>query len=56
MRLRDAIEQGALQNGVTKDEIHAGLMQTAGHCRVPLALAAFRVADEAIKTYQSPAT
>src|SRR5690606_30832613 len=36
--------KGALQNGVTKDEIRAVLMQASVYCGVPLALAAFRVA------------
>ncbi|WP_028203968.1 carboxymuconolactone decarboxylase family protein [Paraburkholderia nodosa] len=45
--------KGALRNGVTKDEIRAVLMQAAIYCGVPLALAAFRVATEAIKAYEA---
>jgi 4-carboxymuconolactone decarboxylase len=45
--------RGALRNGVTKEEIRAVLMQAAIYCGVPLALAAFRVATEAIKAYEA---
>ena len=45
--------KGALRNGVTKEEIRAVLMQASVYCGVPLALAAFRVASEAIKTYEA---
>ncbi|MFS2155966.1 carboxymuconolactone decarboxylase family protein [Pseudomonas sp. Pseusp122] len=45
--------RGALRNGVTKDEIRAVLMQAAIYCGVPLGLAAFRVASEAIKAYEA---
>lgn len=45
--------KGALTNGVTKEEIRATLMQAAVYCGVPLALAAFRVASEAIKAYEA---
>jgi 4-carboxymuconolactone decarboxylase len=45
--------KGALRNGVTKDEIRAVLMQASVYCGVPLALAAFRVASEAIKAYET---
>jgi 4-carboxymuconolactone decarboxylase len=45
--------RGALRNGVTKEEIRAVLMQAAIYCGVPLALAAFRVASEAIKAYEA---
>lgn len=45
--------KGALRNGVTKDEIRAVLMHTSIYCGVPLALAAFRVATEAIKAYEA---
>jgi 4-carboxymuconolactone decarboxylase len=45
--------KGALRNGVTKDEIRAVLMQAAVYCGAPLALAAFRVASEAIKAYEA---
>ncbi|OLO09948.1 gamma carboxymuconolactone decarboxylase [Chromohalobacter japonicus] len=40
--------RGALNNGVTKTEIRAVLMQTAAYCGAPLALAAFRIASEVI--------
>lgn len=45
--------RGALRNGVTVEEIRAVLMQAAIYCGVPLALAAFRVASDAIKAYQA---
>lgn len=45
--------KGALTNGVTKEEIRAVLMQAAIYCGVPAALAAFRVASEAIKVWDS---
>lgn len=45
--------RGALRNGVTKEEIRAVLMQAAIYCGVPLGLAAFRVASEAIKAYEA---
>ncbi|HYG44978.1 MAG TPA: carboxymuconolactone decarboxylase family protein [Bordetella sp.] len=47
--------KGALQNGVTKDEIRAVLMQASVYCGVPLALAAFRVASQAISAYEADA-
>lgn len=43
--------QGALRNGVPKQQIQATLMQTAIYCGVPAALESFRVASEAIKTF-----
>lgn len=45
--------RGALTNGVTKEEIRAVLMQASVYCGVPLALAAFRIASEAIKAFES---
>lgn len=45
--------KGALTNSVTKEEIRAVLMQTAIYCGVPAALAAFRVASEAIKVWEA---
>lgn len=45
--------KGALRNGVTPEEIRAALMQAAIYCGVPLALAAFRVASEAMKAYEA---
>jgi 4-carboxymuconolactone decarboxylase len=47
--------KGALKNGVTKEEIRSVLMQAAVYCGAPLALAAFRVASEAIKDYEAQA-
>jgi 4-carboxymuconolactone decarboxylase len=47
--------KGALRNGVTKDEIRAVLTQASIYCGVPVALAAFRVATEAIKAYEAEA-
>ncbi|MFM0300774.1 carboxymuconolactone decarboxylase family protein [Paraburkholderia sediminicola] len=48
--------RGALCNGVTREEIRSVLMQAAVYCGVPLALAAFRVASEAIKAYDDEET
>ncbi|MCY1288379.1 4-carboxymuconolactone decarboxylase [compost metagenome] len=45
--------KGALTNGVTREEIRAVLMQAAIYCGVPAALAAFRVASEAIKAWDA---
>ncbi|MBI6885034.1 carboxymuconolactone decarboxylase family protein [Pseudomonas putida] len=45
--------KGALTNGVTKDEIRATLMQAAIYAGVPLALAAFRIAGDAIKAWEA---
>jgi 4-carboxymuconolactone decarboxylase len=45
--------KGALRNGLTKAEIRAVLEQAAIYCGVPVALAAFRVASEAIKAYEA---
>ncbi|MGS0896360.1 carboxymuconolactone decarboxylase family protein [Burkholderia stagnalis] len=45
--------RGALRNGVTKAEIRAVLMQAGVYCGVPLALAAFRIASEAIRAYEA---
>jgi 4-carboxymuconolactone decarboxylase len=47
--------RGALRNGVTKEEIRAVLMQAAVYCGAPLALAAFRIASEAIRAYEAEA-
>ncbi|KAB7898749.1 gamma carboxymuconolactone decarboxylase [Rouxiella sp. S1S-2] len=44
--------RGALNNGVSKEEIRAVLMQAGVYCGAPLALAAFRVASEAIKAWE----
>ncbi len=48
--------KGALRNGVTPAEIRAALMQTAIYCGVPLALAAFRTANDAMKAYEAEET
>lgn len=45
--------KGALTNGVTKEEIRAVLIQAAIYCGVPLALAAFRIASEAIAAWEA---
>ncbi len=47
--------KGALKNGVSKEEIRAVLMQASVYCGVPVGLAAFRVASEAIKVYEAQA-
>ena len=47
--------KGALKNGVMKEEIRAVLMQAAVYCGAPLALAAFRVATDAINAYEADA-
>ncbi|MDH4549864.1 gamma carboxymuconolactone decarboxylase [Pseudomonas sp. BN505] len=47
--------KGALTNGVSRDEIRAILMQAAIYCGVPAALAAFRVASDAIAAYDAAA-
>lgn len=43
--------QGALRNGVTIEEIRGVLLQTAVYCGMPAALDAFRVASDAIETF-----
>ncbi len=45
--------KGALNNGVTKEEIRAVLTQAAVYCGAPLGLAAFRVASETIAAYEA---
>lgn len=47
--------KGALTNGVSREEIRAVLMQAAIYCGVPAALAAFRVASDAIATWDATA-
>jgi 4-carboxymuconolactone decarboxylase len=44
--------KAALTNGVTEDEIRGVLLQAAVYCGAPAALAAFRVASEAIKAHK----
>jgi 4-carboxymuconolactone decarboxylase len=41
--------QGALRNGMTREEIFEVLLQTAVYCGVPAAVDAFRTAREALK-------
>lgn len=45
--------KGALNNGVTADEIQAVLLQAMVYCGAPAALAAFRTASAAIKDWQA---
>src|SRR5690606_25500467 len=47
--------KGALQNAVTNDAVRAVLMQASVSCGVPLALAAFRVATQAINAHEAAA-
>lgn len=44
--------QGGLRNGLTVEEIRGVLLQTAIYCGVPASMDAFRVASDAIKTYE----
>ena len=44
---------GALRNGVTPVEIREVLMQAAIYCGAPAALDSFRVAKEAIRTFEA---
>lgn len=41
--------RGALNNGVTRDEIKEILLQVGGYCGVPAAVESFRVATEVFK-------
>ena len=45
--------QGALRNGVTKDEIREILLQVAPYCGFPAAIDSFRVATEALSELES---
>ena len=45
--------QGALRNGLTVEEIRGVLLQCAIYCGVPAAVDSFRVASEAIKTFET---
>ncbi len=45
--------KGALNNGVTPEEIQAVLMQAMVYCGAPAALAAFRTASAAIKDWRA---
>jgi 4-carboxymuconolactone decarboxylase len=42
--------RGALNNGLTKDEIKEVLLQTAIYCGVPAAVVAFRCAKEVFQS------
>lgn len=44
--------QGALRNGVSKDEVREVLLQVAIYCGVPAAVDSFRVAREAIPEFE----
>ena len=48
--------QGGLRNGLTVEEIRGVLLQTAIYCGVPASIDAFRVASDAIKTYEPAKT
>lgn len=48
--------KGALNNGVTREEIQAVLMQTLVYCGAPAALAAFRTASRAITDWDEQQT
>ncbi len=43
---------GALRNGVTKDEIREVLLQVAIYCGVPAGIDSFRIAKEALATFE----
>ena len=45
--------KGALNNGVSPEEIQAVLMQAMVYCGAPAALAAFRTAGAALKDWQA---
>jgi 4-carboxymuconolactone decarboxylase len=45
--------RGALNNGLTEDEIKEVLLQTAVYCGVPAAIDSFRVAKEVIEDYKA---
>jgi 4-carboxymuconolactone decarboxylase len=47
--------RGALNNGMTPDEIKEVLMQTAIYCGVPAALESFRIAEATIREVQGDA-
>jgi 4-carboxymuconolactone decarboxylase len=44
--------RGALNNGVTEQEIQEILLQTMIYCGAPAALEAFRIAEQAISEYK----
>lgn len=45
--------KGALNNGVSKEEIRSVLLQTLVYCGAPAALAAFRTASAAVKEWEN---
>lgn len=45
--------RGALNNGLSTNEIKEVLLQTAIYCGVPAAIDAFRIANEVIEEYNS---
>lgn len=47
--------RGALNNGVTRDEIKETLLQAAIYCGVPAAIDSFRAAAEVLKEMDEPA-
>jgi len=47
--------RGALQNGVTREEIRAVLMQVAIYCGVPAGMEAFRIAREVLAEHDAAA-
>ena len=46
--------RGALNNGVTEDEIIEIILQAGVYGGVPVAAEAMRIADRAVKTYKEP--
>jgi 4-carboxymuconolactone decarboxylase len=45
--------RGALNNGVTEDEIEEIILQAGVYAGIPIAAEAFRIAERAIKEYQA---
>ena len=45
--------RGAVNNGVTRDEIREVLLQVGGNCGVPASVEAFRLAAEVFKDMDS---
>ena len=45
--------RGAVNNGVTRDEIREVLLQVGGYCGVPASVEAFRLASEVFKDMDS---
>ncbi len=41
--------RGAINNGLSQDEVREALLQTAIYCGVPAAIGAFRIAQQAIE-------